>query len=112
MCVCVCVCVCVCGTVGACVCGCVHVCTSITHFVCKTDILLQLVSDEPDIEGETAKRLLIENVMKLNPSVLSEYGFKLVITPNYLVSILLLNTITTVGVLIDFSVMLTNQNAE
>ena len=37
------------------------------------------MSDEPDIEGETAKKLLIENVMKLNPSVLTEYGFKLVI---------------------------------
>jgi len=35
-----------------------------------------LVSDEPDIEGETAKKLLIDNVMKLNPSGLSEYGFK------------------------------------
>ena len=96
MCVCVRACMSVYAYVCACACvrGCIHVCTSgIAYSVCRADKLLQLVSDEPDIEGETAKRLLIENVMKLNPSVLSEYGFKLVITPNYLISILLLITI-------------------
>ena len=70
------------------------------------------MSDEPDIEGETAKKLLIENVMKLNPSVLSEYGFKLVVTLIILGLHLTKSLFTTAGVLIDSSVMLTNQNAE
>ena len=47
--------------------------STVIHF---SYFAVKLVSDEPDIEGETAKRLLIENVMKLNPSGLSEYGFK------------------------------------
>ena len=63
-----------------CVCV-VYVCYTYEHVSSKHSyhfsyFAVKLVSDEPDIEGETAKKLLIENVMKLNPSGLSEYGFK------------------------------------
>ncbi|XP_065887407.1 ubiquitin carboxyl-terminal hydrolase 9X-like isoform X3 [Dysidea avara] len=36
----------------------------------------RLVNDEPCVKGEIAKKVLTENVMKLNPSALSVYGFK------------------------------------
>ena len=39
-------------------------------------ILLQLVSDEPDIEPETAKRIFTENVHRLPPQHLTENGFR------------------------------------
>ena len=37
---------------------------------------LQLVSDEPDIEPETAKRIFTENVHKIPPQHLTENGFR------------------------------------
>ncbi len=38
--------------------------------------LLQLVSDEPDIEPETAKKIFVENVHKIPPQLLTENGFR------------------------------------
>ena len=37
---------------------------------------MQLVSDEPDIEPETAKRIFTENVHRLPPQHLTENGFR------------------------------------
>lgn len=40
--------------------------------------MLQLVSDEPDIEPETAKKIFTENVHKIPPQHLTENGFRYV----------------------------------
>ena len=36
----------------------------------------QLVSDEPDIEPETVKKIFTDNVQKLPPQLLTENGFR------------------------------------
>ena len=38
---------------------------------------MQLVSDEPDIEPETAKKIFIDNVHEIPPHKLTESGFRL-----------------------------------
>lgn len=38
--------------------------------------VFQLVSDEPDIEPETAKRIFIDNVHKIAPQHLTENAFR------------------------------------
>ena len=37
----------------------------------------KLVSDEPDIEPETARKIFIENVHKIPPHLLTDSGFRL-----------------------------------
>ena len=47
------------------------------HAYTHTHTHTQLVSDEPDIEPETAKKLFTENVHRLPPQHLTENGFRL-----------------------------------
>ena len=37
---------------------------------------LQLVKDEPDLEPDSVKHIFIENVMKLDPQMLTDNGFR------------------------------------
>ena len=37
---------------------------------------LQLVKDEPDLEPDSVKHIFIENVMKLDPQILTDNGFR------------------------------------
>ena len=39
-------------------------------------LLLQLVSDEPDIEPDTVKKIFTENVHRMPPQHLTENGFR------------------------------------
>ena len=39
---------------------------------------LQLVNDEPDLEADSVKHIFVENVMKLNPTTLTDNGFRYV----------------------------------